>query len=163
VLVQERLIARVRQLCLADERLAAALTYGSFAHGAGDAYSDIEFWLFFAGPIPDPGAWLARIGSVRHVVVNEFGAHVVFFDGLVRGEFHLSTAADIGSVATWPARGGPVADMVAALHAATATADPASLSAALAAAWRHGRSCWTRLAVPVPGALFAELDDTFGG
>ncbi|WP_157239896.1 nucleotidyltransferase domain-containing protein [Catenuloplanes japonicus] len=108
---QERLIARVRELCHADDRLTAALMYGSFAHGEADEHSDIEFWLFFATP-PDPVRWLSRIGPLRHVLVNESGTHVVFFPGLIRGEFHLVTAAEIGSVATWPARGGPVADMV---------------------------------------------------
>ncbi|MDP9792322.1 lincosamide nucleotidyltransferase [Catenuloplanes nepalensis] len=112
VLPQERLIARVREVCAADSRLAAALTYGSFAAGAGDAHSDVEFWLFFAVPVPDARAWLGDLGPILHVVRNEFGAHVVFFPGLVRGEFHLATAAEIGSVATWPARGAPVDRMI---------------------------------------------------
>ena len=43
VLVQERLIARVREVCAADDRLDAALMYGSFAAGEADAYSDVEF------------------------------------------------------------------------------------------------------------------------
>jgi lincosamide nucleotidyltransferase len=47
VLVQERLIARVREVCAADDQLDAALMYGSFAAGEADAYSDVEFWLFF--------------------------------------------------------------------------------------------------------------------
>jgi lincosamide nucleotidyltransferase len=43
MLPQEQLIARVRALCHADERLDAAMMYGSFVYGEGDAYSDIEF------------------------------------------------------------------------------------------------------------------------
>jgi lincosamide nucleotidyltransferase len=43
LLPQEQLIARVRALCHADERLDAAMMYGSFVYGEGDAYSDIEF------------------------------------------------------------------------------------------------------------------------
>jgi lincosamide nucleotidyltransferase len=107
VLVQQRLIARVEQLCRADERLVAALTYGSFVQGEGDAHSDIEFWLFVDPPVEatlDKRAWLDDIGTVRHAVVNEFGAHVVFFPDLVRGEFHFATADDIASVSAVPAR-----------------------------------------------------------
>ncbi|MEV0272380.1 hypothetical protein AB0H43_26690 [Hamadaea sp. NPDC050747] len=115
MLIQERLIARVRELCHADERLVAALTYGSFAQGEADAHSDIEFWLFLRPEVAqtvDHRAWLDRIGLVRHVVVNEFGSHVVFFPNLIRGEFHFATAADIANVATWPARSAPTDQMI---------------------------------------------------
>ncbi|HYN89578.1 MAG TPA: lincosamide nucleotidyltransferase Lnu(B), partial [Ardenticatenaceae bacterium] len=44
--LQEEMIARVRQLCHADERVVAALMYGSFTKGEGDGFSDIEFYLF---------------------------------------------------------------------------------------------------------------------
>lgn len=49
MLPQEPLIDRVRDLCLQDGRLVAALMYGSFAAGEADVHSDIEFWLFFGG------------------------------------------------------------------------------------------------------------------
>ena len=111
VLPQEHLIARVRQLCQDDDRLVAALTYGSFVLGEADAHSDIEFWLFFRTP-GDERAWLDRIGTIRHSVVNEFGSHVVFFPDLIRGEFHFATAGDIASVTTWPARGGATDQMI---------------------------------------------------
>jgi len=115
MLPQEHLITRVRELCRADERLVAALTYGSFAHGEGDAHSDIEFWLFFDTDIAatlDKRAWLDDVGPIRYAVVNEFGSHVVFFPDLVRGEFHFATADDIASVAAWPARGAPTDQMI---------------------------------------------------
>lgn len=113
MLPQEHLIARVRELCHADEQLVAALTYGSFPQGEGDAHSDVEFWLFFDhADEPDPRGWLDRIGPIRHVVMNEFGSHVVFFPGLIRGEFHFATADDIASVAGWPARSAPVDRMI---------------------------------------------------
>ncbi len=108
-LPQERLIARVRDQCLADSRLVAALMYGSFASGEADAHSDIEFWLFFSTPV-SPLAWLADLGPIRFTVVNEFGAHVVVFPGLIRGEFHF--ASDISAVAAWPARGAPTDRML---------------------------------------------------
>ena len=110
-LPQEPLIARVRDLCRSDERLVAALMYGSFASGEADAHSDIEFWLFFAAPT-DERAWLGEVGPIRYTVVNEFGAHVVLFPGLIRGEFHFATADDIPSVATWPTRGAPTGRML---------------------------------------------------
>lgn len=112
---QERLIARVRDLCRADERLDAALMYGSFASGEADVHSDIEFWLFF---LPqrhaevDPRAWCAQVAPLTHLVRNEFGADVAFFPGLVRGEFHFATTEDLHTVRTWPARGAPVDRMI---------------------------------------------------
>lgn len=114
MLPQERLIERVRRCCLADDRIEAALMYGSFAHGEADAHSDIEFWLFFT-PDPDrvdPREWCARVGPVNYLTVNEHGAHVVFFPGLVRGELHFAAGRDIAGVRSWPARGAAVTDMV---------------------------------------------------
>ncbi|GAA2676408.1 nucleotidyltransferase domain-containing protein [Actinoplanes palleronii] len=249
-MLQERLIARVRELCREDARLSAALIYGSFVTGEADEHSDVEFWLFSDEPV-DPLAWLDAIGPARHVVVNEFGAHVVFFPGLVSGEFHFAGTAEIASVGTWPARGAPAEhmvvvdrtgalrvaldslpaepvlpddvgelcgrfanwlvlayrvaargellravdalahvqrhllwmarlaegrtrhwltpsraaetdlppDVVAALH--RVTADAASVTPALAAAWVCGRGYWVRLVPSVPVGLFEELDAAF--
>jgi lincosamide nucleotidyltransferase len=115
VLAQERLIARVRDVCATDERLDAALMYGSFAAGAGDAHSDIEFWLFFLPQwhaTVDPRTWCGQIAPLTHLVRNEFGTDVVFFPGLVRGEFHFATTDDIPAVRTWPARSAPVDRMI---------------------------------------------------
>ncbi|GAA5192841.1 hypothetical protein GCM10023322_53300 [Rugosimonospora acidiphila] len=120
MLVQERLIARVRELCVADERLDAALMYGSFAAGEADEHSDVEFWLFFRpehlGPDSregvQPSSWCARVAPFSQLVRNEFGTDVVFFPGLVRGEFHFVTSDDIPIVRTWPARGAPVERMI---------------------------------------------------
>jgi lincosamide nucleotidyltransferase B/F len=109
VLPQERLTARVVELCRADSRFDAVLRYGSFAQGSGDEHSDIEFWLFSEVEI-DAVRWCADIGPVTHHVRNEFGADVVFFEGLVRGEFHF--ARDVAEVGEWPARGATVDSMV---------------------------------------------------
>ena len=111
---QQRLITRVQELCRLDSRLDAALTYGSFAQGMGDAHSDVEFWLFFATDLRhvDASAWCNEVAPVLHVVRNEFGAHVAFFAGLIRGEFHFATVDDIAAVARWPARGAPVDRMI---------------------------------------------------
>lgn len=115
MLVQQRLIAGVREACHADERLDAALMYGSFASGEGDAHSDIEFWLFF---LPewrdrvDPRAWCAQVAPVTYLVRNEYGTDVAFFAGLIRGEFHFATTDDIPVVRSWPARGAAVGQMI---------------------------------------------------
>lgn len=115
VLIQEILITRARELCQADERLDAALMYGSFASGEADEHSDVEFWLFFdprrRGEI-DPRTWCAQIAPLLHYVRNELGADVVVFSGLIRGEFHFATTDDIASVRTWPARGAAVDRMI---------------------------------------------------
>lgn len=115
MLVQERLIIRVREICEADERLEAALMYGSFAAGAADIHSDLDFWLFF---LPqrrrevDPRAWCAQVAPVLYLVRNEFGTDVAIFPGLVRGEFHFATTDDIRTVRTWPARGAATDQMI---------------------------------------------------
>jgi lincosamide nucleotidyltransferase len=109
VLIQEQLIARVVELCRADERFDAVVRYGSFAQGSGDEHSDIEFWLFTRADI-DAARWCAQIAPITHHVRNEFGADVVFFEGLVRGEFHF--ASDIARVGQWAARGAEVDRMI---------------------------------------------------
>src|SRR4051812_49673998 len=114
-MIQHDLISRVRELCRADQGVRAALMYGSFAAGEGDEHSDVEFWLFLdpaARAALDPAAWCARVAPVTLVVLNEFGTHVAFFPGPVRGEFHFATTADIPSVAGWPARGAAVGAML---------------------------------------------------
>ncbi|HKH38894.1 MAG TPA: hypothetical protein VKA82_17210 [Rubrobacter sp.] len=42
MLQQEAMIERTLSVCREDERLAAAMMYGSFAQGEGDGFSDIE-------------------------------------------------------------------------------------------------------------------------
>ncbi|WP_052397273.1 hypothetical protein [Streptomyces sp. NRRL F-5123] len=114
-MIQDDLIARVRDVCRADETVRAALMYGSFAAGEGDEHSDVEFWLFLdpaARAVLDPAAWCARVAPVNLVLLNEFGTHVALFPGPVRGEFHFATTGDIASVGDWPARGASVEAMV---------------------------------------------------
>lgn len=130
MLVQERLIARIREACETDERLDAALMYGSFATGEADAHSDVEFWLFFNRPRHvevDPRTWCAQIAPFTHLVRNEFGADVVFFPGLVRGEFHFATTDDLPTVRTWPARSAAVDRMIVLDRSGTLRANLLSL------------------------------------
>lgn len=112
---QQELIRRVREICVADDGLDAALMYGSFVADEADEHSDIEFWLFFTSERRarlDPRAWCSAVAPVSHGLVNEFGTYVAFFPGLVRGEFHFATTDDVASIAEWPARGGPVDRML---------------------------------------------------
>jgi lincosamide nucleotidyltransferase B/F len=101
MLQQEAMIARTRNVCREDERLAAAMMYGSFAQGEGDGFSDIEFILFFRDEELeglDQEEWVSRISPVAVYFVNEYGNGTAIFDNLVRGEFHFDRASEMESV-----------------------------------------------------------------
>src|SRR5918999_5851213 len=98
MLQQEAMIARTRNVCREDERLVAAMMYGSFAQGEGDGFSDVEFILFFRDEELeglDQEEWVSRISPVAMYFVNEYGNGTAIFDNLVRGEFHFDRASDI--------------------------------------------------------------------
>jgi lincosamide nucleotidyltransferase len=98
------MIERVRELCTQDERVVAALMYGSFALGQGDRFSDIEFYLFFdeeaVGDL-DEQAWVGQIAPLDLYYVNEFGNGTAIFENLIRGEFHFEAASNVGLVEGW--------------------------------------------------------------
>ena len=101
MLQQEAMIERARRVCHEDERLAAAMMYGSFAQGRGDGFSDIEFILFFRDEdleSVDQEEWVSRISPVVLYFVNEYGNGTAIFDNLVRGEFHFDGASEIEGV-----------------------------------------------------------------
>lgn len=101
MLQQEAMIERTRRVCKEDERLAAAMMYGSFAQGEGDRFSDIEFILFFNDEDlegVDQEEWVSRISPVELYFVNEHGNGTAIFDNLVRGEFHFDGASDMERV-----------------------------------------------------------------
>lgn len=101
---QEILINRLRQLCQADERIVAALLYGSFTTGEADVFSDIECVLFFepqALPSIDKQAWVDQLAPTLLFFADDFGHYTALFDNLVRGEFHFDLAADMGKVESW--------------------------------------------------------------
>jgi lincosamide nucleotidyltransferase len=60
----------------------------------------------------DAAAWCGEVAPVRLLVRNEFGAHVALFPSLIRGEFHFASSDDLEVVRGWPARGGPVDQMI---------------------------------------------------
>ena len=106
-LPQNRLIQRVKSKCIQDDRLDAALTYGSFTKGEGDRYSDIEFWLFFKPEKLsdiDQDQWIQDVAAVYWTVINEHGTRVAFFkDHLIQGEFHFVPTSSMSRVKDWPA------------------------------------------------------------
>jgi lincosamide nucleotidyltransferase len=104
MLQQEVMIEKVRELCEEDERIVAALMYGSFALGQGDSFSDIEFYLFFDDEALEgleEEAWASRIAPLELYYVNEFGNGTAIFENLVRGEFHFEAASNVGLVDGW--------------------------------------------------------------
>jgi lincosamide nucleotidyltransferase B/F len=101
MLQQEAMIERTRSVCRGDERLAAAMMYGSFAQGEGDEFSDIEFILFFRDEQLqglDQEEWVSRISPVGLYFVNEYGNGTAIFENLIRGEFHFDRASEIERV-----------------------------------------------------------------
>ncbi len=104
LLLQDAMIERVRDLCQEDEQLVAAMMYGSFTRGEGDAYSDIEFVLFFRDDAlldVDQEAWVGRIAPVELYFTNEFGNGTAIFSNLIRVEFHFEKASDMQQVEGW--------------------------------------------------------------
>jgi len=102
--VQEALIARLRYLCLRDERVVAALLYGSFTRGEGDAFSDVEAALFFVDDALrtlDQRAWVQQIAPVALYFDDDFGHHTAIFTNLIRGEFHIEPLSAVATVESW--------------------------------------------------------------
>src|SRR5437764_10142884 len=109
MLIQEAMINRVRELCRADPRVTGAFMYGSFTLGEGDAYSDIEFYIYMDEPglqALDRRGWMAQVRPVALYFVNEFGADTAIFDNLVRGEFHFAPSGEMAAVRAARASGG---------------------------------------------------------
>jgi lincosamide nucleotidyltransferase B/F len=104
MLPQEAMIERLRRLCVEDERLEAAMLYGSFTRHEGDRFSDIDCVLYFEDEAlagVDPVAWAGQIAPVMLYYINEFGNGVAIFDNLVRAEFHFDRASDIVQIKDW--------------------------------------------------------------
>jgi lincosamide nucleotidyltransferase len=101
---QLAMIDRLREACRADERVTAALLYGSFATGEADAYSDIEAALYFEpGALDslDRAAWVGQIARVGLFFPDDFGHYTVIFDNLIRGEFHFEPGDRMAGIAGW--------------------------------------------------------------
>ena len=67
MLPQAAMIERVREICQQDDRVVAAMLYGSFTRGEGDQFSDIEFVVFVvdsALPSLNQQDWVAQIAPL---------------------------------------------------------------------------------------------------
>ncbi len=108
MLLQEQLIMKVKELGGQTPGVNAIMMYGSFTQGSGDAFSDIEFYIF----IEDESyksfsskAWVAGICPFYIHLINEFGTEVFIFENLVRGEFHFLPVTDMPIIETFAAVG----------------------------------------------------------
>ena len=104
MLPQDSMIERLRQICRRDERLIAAMLYGSFTRNEADEFSDIDTVLFFLDdrlPEIDQRIWISQIAPVELYYHNEFGNGVAIFDNLVRAEFHFDPASDMHKIEAW--------------------------------------------------------------
>ncbi len=98
------MIARLRERCQRDDRVIAGLLYGSFTHGEGDQFSDIEAALFIEDESLaqlDQIAWLEHIAPVALYFADDFGHHTAIFTNLIRGEFHFEPASRLAIIETW--------------------------------------------------------------
>jgi lincosamide nucleotidyltransferase len=104
MLEQERLIKKVKEVATGDEQVKAVLLYGSFAYGEGDAYSDLDVYLFFdedARDRVDRTRWLEQIAPVEFHYHNEYGIDTVMFRDLIRAEFHFEKSSDMDLIDQW--------------------------------------------------------------
>lgn len=98
MLEQEVLIQGVKEKGQSDPRIEGIWMYGSFTQGCGDAYSDVEFYVFVqdgALAALDTERWIAEVHPIYTHFINEFGTEVVVFKNMVRGEFHFHTASEM--------------------------------------------------------------------
>lgn len=96
------MIERVRLLAQESVAISSVLMYGSFVKGEGDAYSDIEFYVFLhSGSDFDKKLWVNTIEETELFFVNEFGTDVAVFSNLVRGEFHFLDVSQIEIIKSW--------------------------------------------------------------
>lgn len=103
MLPQLPMIDRLRQICQADDRLVAAMLYGSFTREDADRFSDIDCMLYFddsALPEIDQAAWVGQIAPVEMYYHNEYGIGVAIFANLVRAEFHFDPASEMAQLET---------------------------------------------------------------
>ena len=107
-MLQQKMIERFKEACHEDERIIAALMFGSFAIGEGDAFSDIEFAVFIQDEYFekfDQRSWLNTVSPVAAYFPDDFGHHTALFENGIRGEFHFMLKSDIPIISTWKGYG----------------------------------------------------------
>ena len=108
---QDRLDAAIKDALRADDRVVAALAYGSRVKGEDDAHSDVEYWIVAEDDWSLAG-FVSEIEPSLSLCRNQYGVDVAIWPGLVRGEFHAIRPDELHVIAGWPQRGAPVARMV---------------------------------------------------
>lgn len=101
MLEQEKLIAKVKELAAVDETVTAVMMYGSFTQNAGDAYSDVEFYVFVSDEAFvdfDSKGFIAKVAPLYTCFINNYGTEVAIFQSLIRGEFHFLPQSQMGVI-----------------------------------------------------------------
>lgn len=109
--VQDRLDRAVREALLTDDRVVAALAYGSRVKDEDDAHSDVEYWIV-ADEDWTVAGMLQEVEPPLSLSRNQFGSDVAIWSGLVRGEFHPIRPDQLHLIAAWPQRDAQVERMV---------------------------------------------------
>ncbi len=108
MMIQKKLIKKIKEKCETDSRISACMMYGSFTKGEGDQYSDIEFYIFLKSETAEKfrsSEWLKDIAPYNLLFFNEFGSEVVVFSNLIRGEFHFLPESEIDVIKTFKDNG----------------------------------------------------------
>lgn len=98
MLLQEKLIKRIKEKCENHPSISACMMYGSFTKGEGDRYSDVEFYIFLKNEAFEyfsSSNWISDIALYDLHFLNEFDTEVVVFSNLIRGEFHFLAESNI--------------------------------------------------------------------
>jgi lincosamide nucleotidyltransferase len=103
-LFQLELITAVKNKAQRDSRIDAVMMYGSFTQNCGDAFSDVEFYVFVndeSFKVFNAADWIFQIHPYELHFFNEYGTEVVIFDNLVRGEFHFLPKKEMAIIETF--------------------------------------------------------------
>lgn len=104
MLLQEKLINKIKETCENDPRISACMMYGSFTKGEGDQFSDVEFYIFLNNTDIqkfESSEWIGDIAPYDLLFFNEFGSEVAVFSNLIRGEFHFLPESEIEIIKTF--------------------------------------------------------------
>ena len=107
-MLQKKMIERFSGVLRKDERIVAALMFGSFAIGEGDVFSDIEFAVFIKDNSFknfDQRSLLNVVSPVAAYFPDDFGHFTALFENGIRGEFHFLRESAIPIISTWQGHG----------------------------------------------------------
>ncbi|QTD41860.1 nucleotidyltransferase [Sporosarcina sp. Te-1] len=108
MLIQTKMISKVKEKCFQDNRVSACMTYGSFTKGEGDSFSDIEFYIFLKDGMVsafNSMQWISDIYPVDLLLFNEYGTEVAIFTNMIRGEFHFLPACQMDIIKSFKPTG----------------------------------------------------------